>query len=75
MLLKDDGVLPLDKTKLKHIVVVGANAKVKLDGNYEGRADEPITIYDGIVAEAGGRDHGGKLQGSDPRHPAQQTGG
>ncbi|HLP03262.1 MAG TPA: glycoside hydrolase family 3 C-terminal domain-containing protein [Opitutaceae bacterium] len=55
VLLKNDGVLPLDRTKLKQIAVIGPNAASKsmLEGNYHGSASRPISILDGIkrVAE------------------------
>src|SRR5260221_2820497 len=53
VLLKNDRVLPLDKTKLKHIVVLGANAKAHLNGNYNGDPTTPITVLDGIRQEVG----------------------
>jgi beta-glucosidase len=50
VLLKNDGLLPLDKTKLKTIGVVGpnANSRAALVGNYEGTAARYITILEGI---------------------------
>ncbi|HWA87085.1 MAG TPA: glycoside hydrolase family 3 C-terminal domain-containing protein [Opitutus sp.] len=50
VLLKNDGVLPLDRAKLKHIAVIGPNADSKsmLDGNYHGSASQPVSILDGI---------------------------
>ncbi|HLP06521.1 MAG TPA: glycoside hydrolase family 3 C-terminal domain-containing protein [Opitutaceae bacterium] len=50
VLLKNDGVLPLDRTKLKQIAVIGPNAASKsmLEGNYHGSASRPISILDGI---------------------------
>src|SRR5260221_14208223 len=53
VLLKNDHLLPLDKTRLKHIVVLGANAKAHLNGNYNGDPATPVTILDGIRAEVG----------------------
>jgi len=55
VLLKNDGVLPLDRSKLKHIAVIGANATSgqMLEGNYNGRAARPVTILDGIKQAAG----------------------
>jgi len=54
VLLKNNNhLLPLDKTKLKHIVVLGANAKAHLNGNYNGAPTTPITVLDGIQQEVG----------------------
>ncbi|MBR1743933.1 MAG: glycoside hydrolase family 3 C-terminal domain-containing protein, partial [Lachnospiraceae bacterium] len=50
VLLKNDGVLPLDKTKLRTIGVVGpnANSRVALIGNYHGTSSRYITVLEGI---------------------------
>jgi len=50
VLLKNDGLLPLNVAKLKRIVVVGANADSVpiLLGNYNGTPTHPVTILDGI---------------------------
>ncbi|MFT3782810.1 MAG: glycoside hydrolase family 3 C-terminal domain-containing protein [Nibricoccus sp.] len=50
VLLKNDGVLPLDPKRLKQIAVIGPNAASKsmLEGNYHGSASHPISILDGI---------------------------
>ncbi len=55
VLLKNDGVLPLDRAKLKQIAVIGPNADSKsmLEGNYHGSASRPISILDGIKRLAG----------------------
>ena len=55
VLLKNDGVLPLDRSKIKHIAVVGPNADVPwmLEGNYNGHAARPVTILNGIKQLAG----------------------
>ena len=55
VLLKNDGILPLDKTKIKTIGVIGPNANNRrcLVGNYEGTASEYVTLLEGIKAEAG----------------------
>lgn len=49
-LLKNDGVLPLNKDKLKTIGVIGPNAdsRVALIGNYHGTSSRYITILEGI---------------------------
>ncbi|HWA85356.1 MAG TPA: glycoside hydrolase family 3 C-terminal domain-containing protein [Opitutus sp.] len=55
VLLKNDGVLPLDRTKLKRIAVIGANADSEkmLLANYNGEPSHPVTILQGIKAAAG----------------------
>ena len=54
-LLKNDGLLPLDKKQLKTIAVVGPNADsvAALRGNYYGTASHPVTVLDGIRRAAG----------------------
>lgn len=54
-LLKNDGLLPLDKTRIRTIAVVGPNADsvVALRGNYNGDASHPVTILEGIRQAAG----------------------
>jgi beta-glucosidase len=55
VLLKNDGILPLDRSKLKRIAVIGPNgdSKSMLLGNYHGSASHPVTILDGIKQLAG----------------------
>jgi len=50
VLLKNDGILPLNKQKLKTIGVLGPNANSRraLEGNYEGTASRYITVLEGI---------------------------
>jgi beta-glucosidase len=50
VLLKNDGVLPLNRSKLKRIAVIGANADAQaaLLGNYNGAPSHPVTILDGL---------------------------
>mgnify|MGYP001255385332 CR=1 FL=1 len=57
VLLKNNGLLPLNKANLKSIGVIGPNAASieALRGNYFGTADEYITFVDGIRAEFSGR--------------------
>ena len=57
VLLKNNGILPLDKSKLKSIAVIGPNADSReaLEGNYCGRADEYITFLEGIRNAFDGR--------------------
>jgi beta-glucosidase len=55
VLLKNDGTLPLDRSKYKRIAVIGPNGKSTsmLEGNYHGSASHPISILDGIKQAAG----------------------
>jgi beta-glucosidase len=55
VLLKNDGLLPLDRTKIKRIAVLGTNANSvpMLLGNYNGTPARPVTILDGIRSVAG----------------------
>jgi beta-glucosidase len=55
VLLKNEGVLPLDRSKIKRIAVIGPNAASTnmLLGNYHGTASHPVTILDGIRDAAG----------------------
>jgi beta-glucosidase len=55
VLLKNDGLLPLDKSKIKTIGVVGpnANSRLSLIGNYHGTASRYITVLEGIQDKVG----------------------
>jgi beta-glucosidase len=55
VLLKNDGLLPLNRAKIKRIAVIGPNADSVpvLVGNYSGTPARPVTILDGIKAVAG----------------------
>lgn len=55
VLLKNNGILPLDRGKIKSIGVIGPNAysQAALYGNYHGDSDEYITDLDGIRQAAG----------------------
>ena len=55
VLLRNNGILPLDKTKVKSIAVIGPNAdsKIMLEGNYHGTASKYTTILEGIHDEVG----------------------
>jgi beta-glucosidase len=55
VLLKNDDLLPLDRTKIKRIAVIGANADSVpiLLGNYNGTPSKPVTILEGIKSVAG----------------------
>jgi beta-glucosidase len=55
VLLKNNGILPLNAGKLKRIAVIGPNGKSTsmLEGNYHGSASRPISILNGIQQLAG----------------------
>ncbi len=50
VLLKNDGILPLDKSKIKTVGVIGPNADSRraLVGNYEGTASRYVTVLEGL---------------------------
>ncbi|HOK96433.1 MAG TPA: glycoside hydrolase family 3 N-terminal domain-containing protein, partial [Anaerohalosphaeraceae bacterium] len=54
-LLKNTGILPLDKKRIKTIAVVGPNADstTVLRGNYYGQASHPVTVLEGLWKAAG----------------------
>lgn len=55
VLLKNDGILPLDKSALKTIGVVGPNAdsRLALIGNYHGTSSSYTTVLEGIQGYVG----------------------
>ena len=55
VLLKNNGILPLNKGKLKTIGVIGPNAdsRLALTGNYHGTSSRYITVLEGIQDECG----------------------
>ena len=55
VLLKNDGILPLDKAKLKTVAVIGPNSDSEeiLKGNYNGTATEKYTLLEGMRAVLG----------------------
>ena len=57
MLLKNDGMLPLDENKLKTVGVIGPNADSRraLMGNYHGTASRYITVQEGIQDALAGK--------------------
>lgn len=57
VLLKNDGVLPLDINRLKTIGVIGPNADSRqaLIGNYHGTSSKYITVLEGIMGYAEGK--------------------
>ena len=52
VLLKNDGLLPLNKEKIKNIAVIGPNANsvVPLNGNYHGTANQYHTVLEAVRA-------------------------
>ena len=54
LLKNENGLLPLDKNKIKSIAVIGPNAdsRLALIGNYHGTASRYVTVLDGIREEA-----------------------
>ncbi|HEX4265129.1 MAG TPA: glycoside hydrolase family 3 C-terminal domain-containing protein [Verrucomicrobiae bacterium] len=57
VLLKNNGLLPLNRAKIKRIAVIGANADSVplLLGNYNGDPSHPVTILAGIKSVAGAK--------------------
>ncbi len=57
VLLKNNGILPLDEKKIRTIAVIGPNAdsRIALEGNYNGTADRYITLLNGIQDRFDGR--------------------
>jgi len=55
LLKNENGVAPLDKSKLKTIAVIGPNAHRTLLGGYSGRPKQEVTVLDGIKAKVGSR--------------------
>lgn len=55
VMLKNDGILPIDKKQIRTIGVIGpnANSRLALKANYYGTASRYITILEGIQDEAG----------------------
>jgi len=55
VLLKNNGLLPLDRSRIKRIAVIGANAgsTSMLLGNYNGDPSHPVTILAGLKQIAG----------------------
>ncbi len=55
VLLKNDGILPLDRSKIKRIAVIGPNgdSTSMLHGNYNGTPQHPISVLNGIRQVAG----------------------
>lgn len=57
VLLKNNGILPLDESKIRTIGVIGPNSdsRVALEGNYNGTADRYVTFLNGIQDRFEGR--------------------
>lgn len=57
VMLKNNGILPLDESKIKTIGVIGPNSdsRIALEGNYNGTADKYITLLEGIRNRFSGR--------------------
>ena len=55
VVLKNDGLLPLDRTKIHRLAIFGFNAYYTnvLLGNYEGVPSHPVTFADGIMTLLG----------------------
>ncbi|MBR4887922.1 MAG: glycoside hydrolase family 3 C-terminal domain-containing protein [Clostridia bacterium] len=55
VLLKNDGILPLDKSKLRSVAVIGPTAdnRIMLAGNYFGTPSKTITLLEGIQEAVG----------------------
>lgn len=57
VLLRNNGILPLNENKIKTLAVIGPNSmsKTALEGNYCGTADRYVTFLEGIQDRFGGR--------------------
>lgn len=57
VLLKNDGLLPLDENSISTIAVIGPNSDSRacLEGNYNGMADRYVTFLEGIQDRFSGR--------------------
>ena len=57
VLLKNNGILPLDLSKYRTVGVIGPNAfrREPLLGNYHGSASEYVTVLDGLREQIGDR--------------------
>jgi beta-glucosidase len=55
VLLKNDGILPLNSKTIKHVAVIGpvATSQAVLVGNYNGTPGRPVTLFDGIKKKLG----------------------
>ena len=57
VMLKNNGILPIDEKKYKTIAVIGPNSdsRTALEGNYNGLSDRYTTFLNGIQDRFGGR--------------------
>ena len=57
LLRNRNGFLPLDRSRIRSVAVIGPNAdsRVALEGNYNGTASEYVTVLDGIREAVGDR--------------------
>ena len=53
VLLKNNGILPLDKSKIKRVAVIGPYADLFQHGNYGGIPVNPVKPLQGIINELG----------------------
>ena len=53
LLLKNDGLLPLDEKKIGKVAVIGNNAKDLFIGNYITKTENCVSFYDGMVNRLG----------------------
>ncbi len=65
LLLKNDGILPLNENKIGKIAVIGNNAKDSFLGDYIGHTEGCISFYDGMVNRLG-KDRVLYARGCDP---------
>ena len=57
VLLKNDGILPLDRSEVKSIALVGPNAARHEYGEYSGvPLNTPVSVLEGLTAELSGTD-------------------
>lgn len=57
VLLKNNGILPLNENRIRTIAVIGPNAdsRTALEGNYNGTADRYVTFLEGVEDRFSGR--------------------
>ncbi len=53
VLLKNDGILPLDPAKAAKIGLIGPSSVIPRLGGYSGKPDAPVGVLDGLKAAAG----------------------
>jgi beta-glucosidase len=72
VLLKNDGLLPLNKSKIKSLAVVGPHADLFTAGGYSGKPMNPITPVQGIKNRAEKRIEVYSAAGAEIAPPKQQ---